>query len=138
MIFYVALDAEGKHHLVTTQAEAGKINKTYETIDIPTDRAGILGVVRGLLDQVDSLTGQVNSLKHDASIAPVTISVEADEDKAVAEFTARAATKALTKPVTVTVPITHLSIMEWLLDTATQAQVEQVFSAIGARWGEAR
>lgn len=30
------------------------------------------------------------------------------------------------------------AIADWLLDHATQAEVEQVFSAIGCRWGEAR
>lgn len=30
------------------------------------------------------------------------------------------------------------TITEWLLGAATQAQVEAVFAAIGARWGEAR
>lgn len=30
------------------------------------------------------------------------------------------------------------AIAEWLLDHATQSQVETVFTALGCRWGEAR
>lgn len=74
MIFYVALDTEGKHHLLTTQALAAEVNKTFEKVDVPTtEKVALQGFVQGLLDQIDALTGQVNSLKHDASIAPVTI-----------------------------------------------------------------
>lgn len=29
-------------------------------------------------------------------------------------------------------------LAEWILDRATQAQVEALFTALGARWGEAR
>lgn len=54
MIFYVALDTDGKHHLVTTQALASEVNKTFEQIDIPTDKPGLRDFVQGLLDRIDA------------------------------------------------------------------------------------
>lgn len=73
MKFYVALDEAGKHFLETTQAKAQKINKTFETIEVPVQQEPLRDFIQTLLDQIDTLKGTINSLKHDASISPVTI-----------------------------------------------------------------
>ena len=63
MIFYTAIDELGRKHLVGTQADARAINKQFEQIDIPTDKAGLMAYVQDLMDQVG------------ASEAPAAVSV---------------------------------------------------------------
>lgn len=132
MIFYVALDTNARHQLKTNQADAKEVNKHFEQIDIPIDKPGLQGFVQDLLDKVDDLTGQNNSLKFDATIAPATILVDP------ALLAGPSTPVVQPKAVSIQVPLNTQTIMEWLLDTASQAQVEQVFSAIGARWSEAQ
>ena len=76
-------------------------------------------VMQEALDQIHTLQGRINSLEHNACINPNVIDVE--------------------KPPVVKEAVLNTNgILDWLLNTATQAQVEQVFAAIGCRWGEAR
>lgn len=51
MIFYLAVDENGHQHLAGTQADARAINKDFEQIDIPTDKAGLMAYVQNLLNQ---------------------------------------------------------------------------------------
>lgn len=55
MIFYVALDENGHRQLRGTQADARAVNKQFEQIDIPTDKAGIMAYVQELFSQVDGV-----------------------------------------------------------------------------------
>lgn len=123
MKLYLAPDPDtGKMTVCPTQEAAKKTNKHgVQSYEVPTDKPGLMAFAQDAIDQIFDLQGQIRSLQQDASIAPVTI----DAPPPVP-------TKA--QPT----PLTTQTIMEWLLDTATQPQVEQVFSAIGARWGETR
>lgn len=55
MIFYVALDAEGKRQLRGTQADARDVNKAFKQIDIPIDKAGLLKVLQDLMSAADGV-----------------------------------------------------------------------------------
>lgn len=123
MKFYLAIDPEtGRKVLAPTQDKARVISKEFELFEISTDKDPLMQFAQEALDRIHDLEGQVNLLKHDAQIAPVTI-----EQAPVVQT-----------PTPAITGINLQSIMEWLLNTASQAQVEEVFSAIGARWGEAR
>lgn len=55
MIFYLATDDAGLRQLRGTQADAGKINKHFEQLDIPVDKAGLMMFVQDLFTQIDLL-----------------------------------------------------------------------------------
>lgn len=52
MIFYLAINDEGHTKIVGTQADAGKINKDFSQIDIPTDKGGLMAWVQQMLDEL--------------------------------------------------------------------------------------
>ena len=56
MIFYEAIDTLGQTHIVGTQADARAVNKDFEQIDIPVDKAGLRGFVQKLYDQIFDLS----------------------------------------------------------------------------------
>lgn len=51
MIFYLAVNADHKTMIVGTQAEAKAINKDFQQIDIPVDKAGLMAWVQMMLDE---------------------------------------------------------------------------------------
>lgn len=51
MIFYLAVDDKGDTKIVGTQAEAKAINKGFQQIDIPVDKAGLMAWVQQMLDE---------------------------------------------------------------------------------------
>lgn len=55
MIFYRAVDDDGMTHIVGTQADARAINKSFEQIDIPTDKAGLMAYANEMQGQIDRL-----------------------------------------------------------------------------------
>jgi hypothetical protein len=54
MIFYLALDDEGRRQLRGTQADAKAVNRNFEQIDIPTDKAGLMAFVQELYNEIDN------------------------------------------------------------------------------------
>lgn len=50
MIFYLATDPEGRDQLAGTQADARAVNKDFQQIDIPTDKAGLMAYIQKLMD----------------------------------------------------------------------------------------
>lgn len=52
MIFYHAIDADGRLHLAATQAEARIISKNFEQTDVPTDKPSLQKFVQDLYDQI--------------------------------------------------------------------------------------
>jgi hypothetical protein len=74
MKFYTPVDADtGRVVLCTTQDDARKINKKFDSIEIPTDKAGLQAFAQEALDTTYELRQQLNRCEHDKSIAPVTI-----------------------------------------------------------------
>lgn len=55
MIFYTALDSQGHRQLRGTQADAKAVNKNFEQVDIPTDKAGLMAFVQKLYDDIYDL-----------------------------------------------------------------------------------
>ena len=51
MIFYLAVNADHKTMIVGTQADAKALNKDFEQIDIPVDKAGLMAWVQMMLDE---------------------------------------------------------------------------------------
>jgi hypothetical protein len=112
MIFYQVLGTSAAPCcLVVTQVDAKRLARerdtSYEQVDVPTDKAGLMAYV--------------NELKAD-------VSAEMRRDRS----------EALNEGVPASAPakVTVQSVMEFILDAATVADVEQVFSAIGARFKE--
>lgn len=62
MKFYVAINSDLRHHLCATQADAQKINKEFETIEVPTDKPALMDFIQSLLVQIDTLTQKVDLL----------------------------------------------------------------------------
>lgn len=56
MIFYIAVDETyGRKVLCGTQADAKAINKNFEQIDLPTDKAGLQNLYQEALDRIHEL-----------------------------------------------------------------------------------
>lgn len=55
MIFYTAIAEDGTTQLRGTQADARAVNKQFEQIDIPTDKAGLMDFVQQLYAEIDEL-----------------------------------------------------------------------------------
>jgi len=51
MIFYLAVDAENNTKILGTQADAGKVNRDFQQIDIPVDKAGLMAWIQQMLDE---------------------------------------------------------------------------------------
>jgi hypothetical protein len=74
MKFYTPVDAEtGRTILCGTQDDARAVNKKFASIEIPTDKAGLLAFAQEALDTAYELRQQLNRCEHEKSIAPVTI-----------------------------------------------------------------
>lgn len=62
MIFYLAVDAEGKTKLAGNQADAKALNKDFQQIDIPVDKTGLMAWIQQMLDETlnaqDPVAGQ--------------------------------------------------------------------------------
>lgn len=69
MIFYLANGIT----LCGTQAEAKALDRDFVQHDIPTEKPKLQAYVQDLMNKVDDLSCQINSLKFDTTIAPVTI-----------------------------------------------------------------
>lgn len=59
MIFYLAVDAEGKTKLAGNQADAKALNKDFQQIDIPVDKTGLMAWIQQMLDETLNAQGPV-------------------------------------------------------------------------------
>lgn len=110
MIFYLAIDSEGRTIIQSTQEAIKDINdKEYQKIDIPTDKTGLMAWVQQMLDET------LNAQPAPAVMEPP-------------------------KPVPVSNPVLQKLnagfIQDWLIHDATQAEIERIYNAIGCRVGE--
>jgi hypothetical protein len=124
MIFYQVLGTSAAPCcLVGTQIDAKRLARergtTYEQVDVPTDKAGLMAYVNELSELLGPPFNEIEDGHNGPSIS-------------VASF------EALNEGVPASAPakVTVQSVMEFILDAATVADVEQVFSAIGARFKE--
>lgn len=56
MIYYIALEPNGRKVLCGTQAEAKVIDKEFTQIDLPTDKAGLMATYQEALDTIHNLS----------------------------------------------------------------------------------
>ena len=132
MKFYLAVDVDGKKQLRTTKIDIEKVNKTYEQIDIAVDQAGIQHLVQESFDEIFRLQGEINSLKHDASInhppapaAPATVPVIAPLDRS------QQRSSSLTER-----SLEAAEIEVFILNRAEIFHCENIFACLGTRFGE--
>ncbi len=117
MLFYRAINTDGCLKLAPTQAEAKKINKDYDSIDVPTDKPGLMEVLQDLLDRANT-----SSPDND----------EPDELDA-SEETIRSKSNA--PPAEAISPTVNI-LIDFVLNTATTEQTENIFAALGCRLKE--
>jgi hypothetical protein len=131
MIFYIATDQDGKKHVLTVATEAKAIDKDFLEIDQPNDKAALKHLLQESFDAVYRLQGIINSLKHDAAIN--------DTPAPSAEPTPVAALPEPPQQVPA-VPVqsswTATQIEDFILNDATVAQVENIYSCLGNRFAE--
>ena len=102
-------DAEGEWY--ATQADAKKKSPSFKQLDVPTDKYGLR----------DWLIWYRAELLGPARYKPV---IEVTET---------------VTPITLhELPTGADAVMQWVLDAATPAQIEQLFAALGARFHELR
>ncbi len=129
MKFYLALDDQGRKQLRGTQDDIKLVNKKqFETVELPTDKAGLMELVQESFDTIFELQGQINSSKFDASINTT------DIPKATGEFFEKATLRS--SPTSVQTAWTATEIEDFLLNKASVAQVENIFSCLGNRFAE--
>lgn len=128
MIFYRATDADFLVHWLTVRTEAKAMDKDFTEHDIDTSKPSIQKLLNDQEVRDHYLRGRINILEFDANIAPVTI-----DQPAISEVLDTKPSQSTAAP-----QLDCNSIVDWLIDVATQAQVETVFAYIGVRWGQAR
>ncbi len=113
MLFYRAVNAEGRLKLATTKVEAKKINKDYDSIEVPTDKPGLMEILQDLLDRAQPATSI--ELQHSLQEKP------------------RPQPAPTTSP-----PLTPSvdTFVDFVLDTASVSQVGRIFEALGSRFKE--
>jgi hypothetical protein len=137
--FYFAVSEDGNTNICGTQAEASGINKVFEPVDIPVDKAGLKAWIQQMLDETINATPAY--VERGARIEISDTEPKEFPEEEIHNTGSTFDTEPEPKPVEVKVvyqktPLNIQNIMEWVLDVAGQPQVEQLFSAIGARFGE--
>lgn len=140
MKFYLAVDSEGRKQLRGTKELILKVNKTFEVIDIPTDKEGLEHLVQDSFDTIFNLEQQIGSS------APAVGSDGSQEQVASGE-TSRPQAEPSVRPTYMdtfnaakmaerqTQPKTD-EIVDFIFDHASNNQVATIFSAIGTRFSE--
>src|SRR3546814_1682529 len=65
MIFYRTKDEDGRMVIAGTQADARAVNKQFEQVDIPTDKAGLLATAQSWCDEVFELNKLMDEMRVD-------------------------------------------------------------------------
>jgi hypothetical protein len=132
MIFYLAVDAEGHTKILGTQADAGKVNKDYSQIDIPTDKSGLMNWVQQMLDELLNSQPQApENIEIPDTAIELSDSIPSEPVEEV---------KAAPKPAPMTPQLSKILtvdyIQNWLIEDADQREIERIYNAIGCRIGE--
>jgi hypothetical protein len=127
MKFYVAAAPDGRTVLCGTQADAKKINKTFEEFEVPVDKTGLMEFAQSALDRIFSLEQQ---LAAGGGADPLS-----QAPSAPAEEPAPWEEPATLDKAYVPDRWTAGQIEDYLLNVATVAQCEQVFTCLGNRFG---
>lgn len=133
MLFYRAIDAAGKLRLAGNQADAKLINKEFDQIDVPTDKPGLLAFLGELLDQLPPIAAPQGE-------EPAAEAIVAAEDAKpdltdIPEVPEEEFQKMELKTPTPAAPNVD-DVLDFVLNTATTSQVENIFSALGTRFAE--
>lgn len=118
MNLYKATNSVGESHWFLTIKKAKKFAPDITKVEIPVTTQSILEILNDSEETIYSLRQNLKNLERDCGdslflVPPIQTSIHKPKNN-ISE------------------------VVDWLLDGATQSQVEQVFSAIGCRWGEAR
>lgn len=124
MNLYICIDGS----FAGTQADAKAKGKGWTAVEVPTDKAGLIAYLNGMVDE-QRADGPRDSLGGSQAERPIDEAVLQPRTTAAPD-PAFEATKARSR--------TSQEIVEFVLDEATVAQVENIFRALGARFGEAR
>lgn len=122
MRLYICIDGS----FAGTQAEANAKGRGWTQVEVPADKAGLIDYLNGMVEEARA---NADSRLEDREIVPTGSTFDTPPPKAA--------------PVLAITPDTRRqwdgeSIVEFLLDRATVAQVENVFAVIGTRFAEAR
>jgi hypothetical protein len=111
-MYYRAVDPETKRlRLFTRKDFAAKLDKDYTSIEVPTDKEGLMEVLQDLIDR-----GPPVGEPMEEAVTVKTLKIEA-------------------KPPEPALPTTS-NIEEFLLDHASVRDVERIFACLGTRFGE--
>lgn len=142
MIFYTPQNSEGRTILCTTQADSDAIQKNAPKVDIPVDKNGLKSYIQDALDLIHSLQATQPTL--DAPAEPVEALEpdkikDADGWKKQADDYQRPANLDQAKSVlAVNLSYEAMQIEDFILNHASVAQVENLFSCLGNRFAELR
>lgn len=140
MIFYLTVDAAGHTKILGTQADAGKVNKDFSQIDIPTDKNGLMGWVQQMLDELLNVSVKdhpIHDEEPEETITIATADMRADKDGAPSiSHTIPAGPKPAPMTPQLNKILTVEYIQNWLIEDADQREIERIYNAIGCRIGE--
>lgn len=132
MKFYLAVDSEGRKQLRGTKELILKVNKTFEVIDIPTDKEGLEHLVQDSFDTIFALEQQIGSS------APAVGSDGSQEQVASGE-TSRPQAEPSVRPTPIINydrPYEATEIEDFILNRASINQVANIHSCLGTRFAE--
>jgi hypothetical protein len=114
MRLYICIDGS----FAGTQAEANAKGRGWTQVEVPTDKAGLIDYLNGMVDEARGACAQAVPKASPSPPPPPIMAATVTRD------TQR--------------QWDGESIIDFLLDRASVAQVENVFAAIGTRFAEAR
>ena len=126
MKFYLSIEPSGRKVLSSTQEEARSVNKRFDKIDIPTDQKGLQKLVQDSFDAIFQLNSRIRELEAQpapASADPAPLATLAKPERQPV---------AGSEPTT----ITMMDIENFILNQASVAQCEGIFSRLGTRFAE--
>ena len=122
MKFYNPVDKDGRTVLCATKAEADKISKNYDTIEVKTDQGSLMAFAQEALDATHQLKLELEMAKADASSTTTST-------RPVLPLSAPT-------PSTPTPAKTANEIEDFILHIASVAQIENLFACLGNRFAE--
>lgn len=141
MIFYTAINDEGRTILCGTQADAKAINKDFQQIDIPVDKHGLQAFVQESLNAIFECNRQITVLKGMANGMPADAEPDTSDqqdDEAVEPAKPPVDATLSTRQRLNNVSYEATEIEDFLLNRASVAQVENIFGCLGNRFAELR
>lgn len=136
MKFYIAEEADGRQVITSSQDKARAINTNFNDFEVPVDKAGLMAFAQDALDNIHLLRGQLKEteahLNEKILVPREPVITEEEPTTLLQDIIAVPVGKKLLQQTS----WTATQIEDFILNHASVAQVENLFSCLGNRFAE--